>query len=86
MFVALYFNNNIYILTAIIPIRKPSIFPSADILPLYKLLASGVNSPVTIYSIAPAAKLKQIAITCSDILPIVLPKNAPIPYLIILQE
>ena len=31
------------------------------------------------YSIAPAAKLKQPAITCSDIPPTIAPKRAPIP-------
>ena len=44
-------------------------FPNAVILPLYRLFASGVSSPVTTYSIAPAAKLRQIAITSSDTLP-----------------
>ena len=31
------------------------------------------------YNIAPAAKLRHIAIICSDIVPIIAPKNAPIP-------
>lgn len=50
-------------------IRNPNTLPRADILPLYRLFASGVSSPVTTYSIAPAAKLRQIAITPSDTLP-----------------
>ena len=71
-----------YILTAIIPIKKPNIFPNPDILPLYNLFASGISSPVTIYSIAPAAKLKHIAIISSDTEPIALPINAPTPVVI----
>lgn len=69
-----------YILdNATIPISNPTIFPIAVILPLYNLFASGINSPDTIYSIAPAAKLRHIAIICSDIPPTNAPKNAPIP-------
>lgn len=62
-----------------IPIKKPNILPIADILPLYKLFASGVSSPVTIYSIAPAARLKHNDIIFSETEPIALPMNAPIP-------
>lgn len=54
-------------------------FPIVDILPLYNLFDSGINSPDTMYSIAPAAKLKHIAIICSDTFPIIAPINAPIP-------
>ena len=36
----------------------------------------------TIYNIAPAAKLKQRAIICSDIEPTIAPKKAPIPVVI----
>ena len=35
-----------------------------------------------IYNIAPAAKLKQMAITSSDIPPIIAPAKAPIPVVI----
>ena len=59
------------------PIKNPITFPIADILPLYNLFASGTNSPVTIYSIAPPAKLKQNAITSSETAPTILPKKAP---------
>ena len=52
-------------------------FPTADILPLYKLFASGVSSPVTIYNMAPAAKARHMAITSSETFPITLPKKAP---------
>ena len=69
-------------LTAIIPSKKPNIFPSADILPLYKLFDSGINSPVTIYNIAPAANDKHSDITVNEIRPIILPINAPIPVVI----
>ena len=62
-----------------IPIIKPIIFPIADILPLYNLFDSGISSPETIYSIAPAAKLRHIAMTAWDIEPTIAPKNAPIP-------
>ena len=34
------------------------------------------------YSIAPAAKLSEIAIIVSEMLPIIAPKNAPIPVVI----
>lgn len=54
-------------------------FPTADILPLYKLFASGVSSPVTIYNMAPAAKARHIAIIASDTFPITLPRKAPYP-------
>ena len=43
------------------------------------MLASGVNSPETIYNIAPAAKLKHIPIIASDILPTTAPKKATTP-------
>lgn len=56
--------------------------PTDDILPLYNLFDSGISSPDTIYNIAPAAKLKQIAITASDIEPISAPNNAPTPVVI----
>jgi len=58
-------------------IIKPITFPIAIILPLYKLFASGMSSPVTIYNIEPAAKAKHIAITSSEAFPITLPKKAP---------
>ena len=74
-----YLLQYFYNVVAKIPIKNPSIFPIADILPLYNLFDSGINSPETIYSIAPAAKLKQPAITCSDIPPTIAPKRAPIP-------
>ena len=54
-------------------------FPTLDILPLYNLFDSGINSPDTIYSIAPAANDKHIAIISCDIVPTNAPKNAPIP-------
>ena len=47
--------------------------------PLYSLLDSGISSPDTIYNMAPAAKLRQIAITVSEIEPIIAPTSAPIP-------
>ena len=53
--------------------------PTAVILPLYSLFDSGVNSPDTIYIIAPAANAKHIAIIVCDIEPTNAPKNAPIP-------
>lgn len=68
-----------YILTAIIEIKNPKILPTADNLPLYRLFASGISSPATTYIIAPAAKLKHIAIISTEMLPTTLPKNAPIP-------
>lgn len=64
------------------PISNPSILPIALILPLYKLFASGVSSPETIYIIAPAANAKHIAITLWEISPIIAPKKAPIPVVI----
>lgn len=69
-------------LTAIIPSKKPNIFPRADILPLYKLFASGISSPVTMYNIAPAANARHNDITFNEIPPIRLPKNAPNPVVI----
>ena len=42
-----------------IPKINPIIFPTNPILPLYKLLDSGISSPETIYNIAPAAIDKQ---------------------------
>lgn len=71
-----------YILTATIPIKNPNMFPIADILPLYRLFASGISSPVTIYNIAPAANDKHSDIIVFEIDPIMLPKNAPIPVVI----
>ena len=62
-----------------IPNTKPAILPNAGNLPLYSEFDSGNNSPETIYSIAPAAKAKHIAITFCDIPPTIAPKNAPIP-------
>ena len=59
-----------HILTAIAPIKNPIILPMADILPLYKLFASGVSSPVIIYNIAPAANDKHMLITVSETVPI----------------
>ena len=83
-----------YILTAIIPSKNPIIFPIADILPLYKSFASGISSPVTMYSIAPAANANHNDITVDEIDPIRLPINAPTPvvtpdnitYIITLNE
>ncbi len=57
-------------------------FPIDDILPEYSLLDSGINSPDTTYSIAPAANAKQNAITSPDISPIIAPINAPTPVAI----
>lgn len=48
--------------------------PTAVILPLYSLFDSGVNSPDTIYIIAPAANAKHIAIIVCDIEPTNAPK------------
>ena len=53
--------------------------PNADVLPLYNLFDSGINSPETIYNIAPAAKLKHIAIISSDTFPTIAPIKAPTP-------
>ena len=64
------------------PIKNPNIFPKLVILPLYRLLASGINSPVTIYNIAPAANAKHNDIIVNEIVPIILPNNAPIPVAI----
>lgn len=73
---------SIYVVIVNIPKIKPAIFPKADSLPLYKELDSGNNSPETIYSIAPAAKAKHIAIIFCDIPPTIAPKKAPIPVVI----
>lgn len=54
---------------------KPIIFPIALILPSYNLFDSGINSPDTIYIIAPAANAKQIAITSCEIPPTSAPKR-----------
>lgn len=54
-------------------------FPINPILPLYKLFDSGMSSPETMYSMAPAAIDKQILIIPSDICPTSAPKNAPTP-------
>ena len=62
-----------------IPITNPNILPNDDILPLYNLFDSGISSPETIYNIAPAAKLKHIAIISSDTFHIILPIRAPTP-------
>jgi len=72
---ASFFHNCV----AKIPIINPIILPTADILPLYNLFDSGINSPETIYNIAPAAKLRQTAITLWEIEPTIAPKNAPTP-------
>ena len=53
--------------------------PMVDGAPEFNLFDSGISSPDTIYSIAPAAKLKQIDIISFDIPPIIFPINAPIP-------
>ena len=47
------------------PISKPNILPTAVILPWYKLFASGVSSPETIYIIGdyPLHVFSMIAIT-----------------------
>jgi len=63
-------------------VENQQYFRIAVILPWYNLLDSGISSPDTIYNIAPAAKLKQIAIIFSDIEPTIAPKNAPIPVVI----
>lgn len=63
-------------------IRKPKMFPSADILPLYRLLASGISSPVTTYNIAPAAKLRQIAIIVCDTFPYYASKESSVCLLL----
>ena len=68
----LYFIH-VYKFAAIIPTKNPSILPIADICPLYNLFDSGISSPETIYSIAPAANPKQIEIIVSDIEPIIAP-------------
>lgn len=60
----------------------PIIFPSAGKRPLYKCLDSGISSQETIYSIAPAAKPKDIDTKFEDILDIIAPANAPIPVVI----
>ena len=70
------------IVTANMPNKKPKILPIAVILALYSLLDSGINSPDTIYNIAPAANDKHIAIIVSEIPPINAPKNDPIPVVI----
>ena len=56
--------------------------PILAILPLYSLFDSGINSPDTMYSIAPAANDKHIAIISCEIVPTNAPKNAPIPVVI----
>ena len=56
-----------YILNAIIPKTNPIIFPIDHILTLYNLLDSGISSPETMYSIAPAAIAKQVLIIPSEI-------------------
>ena len=71
-----------YTLNAIIPKTKPIIFPTKPIRPLYNLLDSGISSPETMYSIAPAAIAKQMLIIPSDIWPASAPKNAPMPVVI----
>ncbi len=53
--------------------------PILFILPVYSLLDSGINSPDTIYNMAPAAKDRQMAITSSEMVPISAPKKAPTP-------
>ena len=47
--------------------------PMVDGAPDFNLFDSGISSPDTIYSIAPAAKLKQIDIISFDIPPIIFP-------------
>ena len=71
-----------YIFTAINPNIKPTIFPKVGNLPLYNEFDSGISSPETMYNIAPAANVRQIEITSSDISPIIFPTNAPIPVVI----
>lgn len=72
----------LYIDIANIPNSSPAIFPIAVIRPEYNWLDSGINSPDTIYIMAPAANDKQIAIILCDIPPMIAPKNAPIPVVI----
>lgn len=62
-----------------IPNAIPKIFPNEENLPLYILFDSGINSHETIYNIAPAAKAKEKPINSFEMLPIIAPKNAPIP-------
>ena len=61
------------------PNINPIAFPKALALPEYSLFDSGINSPETMYSIAPAAKLKHIAIIPSEIPPINFPISAHKP-------
>ena len=49
---------------------------------MYKCLDSGISSQETIYSIAPAAKPREIETKFDDILDIRAPANAPIPVVI----
>ena len=64
-------------LIAISPIKIPIIFPTTVLFPRYNLLDSGVNSPDTIYIIAPAANAKHNPIMVSDIPPKIAPTKAP---------
>ena len=61
------------------PRIKPAIVPRVLNLPLWRLLASGNNSPETIYNMAPPANAKHSAITLLEIPPANAPKNAPRP-------
>lgn len=49
---------------------------------MYKCLDSGISSQETMYSIAPAAKPREIETKFEDILDIRAPANAPIPVVI----
>lgn len=71
-----------YIFTAINPNINPIMFPMVGNLPLYSEFDSGISSPETMYNIAPAANVRQIEITFSDIPPIIFPTKAPIPVVI----
>ena len=64
---------------AIIPNINPAIFPIDANLPLYNFFDSGISSPETIYSIAPAANARHKLIKLCDIPPKIAPKNALIP-------
>lgn len=74
----MWFDAYVHIIDKI-PKIIPRMLPSAGSFPLYKLLDSGINSPETIYNIAPAANARHIAIIVWEIPPIRAPKNAPKP-------
>ena len=65
-----------------IPNTNPRILQKVGSFPVWILLYSGLNSPDTIYNIAPPAKARHIAIICCDIFPMMAPKKAPNPVAI----